>query len=103
MSGTLKIVVIEGEFYEKQDLITAGDPYVTLTFNNQKAKTKTFHNTKKAVFKEGIFCILLLLVCSVEFNFPYDGNESATVRFELWDEDAQLKADSDDLVGIIWF
>jgi hypothetical protein len=37
----------------------------------------------------------------LEFIFPYDGSESAVIIVELWDEDATLKVDKDDLVGMI--
>jgi negative regulator of genetic competence, sporulation and motility len=51
---TLKVRIINAKFYEKQDVIEKGDPYVTINFNNKKQRTKTYKNTKTPTYNEGI-------------------------------------------------
>jgi hypothetical protein len=51
--NTLRVRVIDSKFYERQDIFGAGDPYVIIRFNNEKCKTKVYHNTKNATYNEG--------------------------------------------------
>jgi outer membrane biosynthesis protein TonB len=50
----LRVRVIDGKFYEKQDIFGSGDPYVKISFNNETHKTKVYHNTKSATFNESM-------------------------------------------------
>jgi hypothetical protein len=54
LNNTLKVRVIDAKFYEKQDVFGQGDPYVTVTFNNRKFKTKVYNNTRSAIYNEGM-------------------------------------------------
>jgi hypothetical protein len=49
----LLIKVVKAKFYEKQDVFSDGDPYVVVTFDQQKFKTKVVNNTKTPVYNEG--------------------------------------------------
>jgi Ca2+-dependent lipid-binding protein len=62
MSDSLRVLVVDGEFYKKQDVITEGDPYVTVTFNGQKKRTRTVNNSKKGVYNEGVFDIFKIII-----------------------------------------
>jgi hypothetical protein len=44
-----------------------------------------------------------LIYYNLEFRFPFDYGKttSKSIVFELFDEDATLKADKDDLVGLL--
>jgi hypothetical protein len=46
--------VIDAKFYERQDVFGVGDPYVKIIFNDEKFKTKVYHNIKFAIYNEGI-------------------------------------------------
>jgi Ca2+-dependent lipid-binding protein len=54
MSESLRVRVVSAKFNEKQDILGEGDPYVTLTFGSQKFKTDVVHNSKTALFNQGI-------------------------------------------------
>jgi hypothetical protein len=49
----LIVKVISGRFFEKQDIVGKGDPYVVVKFNKISKKTKVFKNTLSATFNEG--------------------------------------------------
>jgi hypothetical protein len=53
LDNVLRIKIIDGGFYEKQDTFTAGDPYFVLIYNNLKFKSQVYHGTKTATFNQG--------------------------------------------------
>jgi hypothetical protein len=56
-NDVLRIRIIDGKFYEKQDIFGSGDPYIRILFNDETRKTKVYHNTKSATYNESMLYI----------------------------------------------
>jgi hypothetical protein len=60
--SSMKVFVNKGKVFEKQDVLSKGDPYVVIKYNGIEKKTKVIPNTLDPEWGEGV-CTVLECVC----------------------------------------
>jgi hypothetical protein len=58
--GVIKFVLHSGKILEKQDVTSAGDPFVHLTYGKEERKTKVVHNTLTPEWNQGVCCMFVI-------------------------------------------